>query len=76
MKTQAEIQRIHDMLVGILLGEADLGFGPQTMKVISASAHVLCWVLDHEHNVAFYDVLKLIEQEMKERGITLDDHGN
>lgn len=73
MRTQAEIQRAHDLLVGVLLGEVPELEPTQRRhkEVLSAAASVLCWILEHDHNVKFPRLLKDLEQAAKEYGYTV-----
>ena len=69
-----QLQRAHDLLVGILLKEVpNPGFDE---KYIHAAADVLCWALNHDHNIAFDQNLKRLEGALAERGFFLCDHGN
>lgn len=70
MKTQDEIQKAHDILVAVLLGEIDVGAtGNEHLNI---AATVLCWVLEHEHNHTFQDILKDIDDEARSRGYVLE----
>jgi hypothetical protein len=80
MKTQLDAQRVHDMFVAILTGEVNVPLGKDTLAVLSASTHVLCWMLEHKHGLpndgAFGELLDYVEQAAKDAGYTLVDHGN
>jgi hypothetical protein len=58
-----EIQRAHD-IVGQYCVEAD---DPATMEHVSA----LCWVLRHDHNTAFAQILEAVEEDLRRRGIRI-----
>jgi len=71
-----QIQRAHDLLVPILLGDVPLPCDERTRAYIHAAADVLCWCLQHDHNDAFANNLKDIEASLLERGYQLNNHGN
>jgi len=73
MKTRREIQRAHDLLTGIILGEAPNPFeeNPQAIETLQEWASVLCWVLGHDHNLHFPQNLEQIEKELRARGVEL-----
>lgn len=71
-----EIQRAHDLLVPILIGELKLLMGEETRKALHAACDVLCWVLNHDHNQAFADNLRKVEEAAAAKGFRLLDHGN
>lgn len=68
MKTEDEVQRAHDLLVGILLGEVDVGFSDNDKEAIAAATDVLCWILDHTHNKSFEENLKRVESIVARAG--------
>lgn len=65
-----EIQRAHDLLVGIILGETPVT-REEIKKQCSPPASVLCWVLQHDHNKAFGELLERIEQALSSMGVHL-----
>ena len=69
MKTEAEIQRAHDILAAIILKEVPLQVRPEQMERMLGSADVLCWLLDHDHNQSFTENLKRIEDAFAQMGI-------
>jgi hypothetical protein len=71
MKSEAELQRAHDLLVGILLKEIPAVFDPELLTHISVASSVLCWVLEHEHNRTFGDGITKLEADLKAQGFTL-----
>lgn len=79
MKTEAEIQRAHDILLAVLLKDVPNPFKDEgSIKGLNAAASVLCWVLEHDHNPQFPKNLEQIERYLKERGYVLqggDDGG-
>lgn len=76
MRTEDEIQRAHDQLVGILLGEVKLGLPSDLIGSISTAASVLCWILQHEHNQTFGKSLANLESLAKSAGYTLERYEN
>ena len=74
MRTQEEIQKAHDCLIGILLGDVPGGvqFEPQSRKLLEAAVSVLCWVLENEHNQNFGIFLKDIQQVYEQAGFVLE----
>lgn len=61
IRSRDEIQRAHDLvgMYAVLTNDASI------MEHVSA----LCWVLGHDHNTAFPQILEMVEQHMRERGI-------
>jgi len=76
MKTQLEIQRAHDLLAGIFVGEIPFRFTPAAEKPMHAALDVLCWVLGHDHNEAFGENLRKLEEDIRARGFVLENQGN
>lgn len=70
MKSETEVQRVHDIFTGIILGDAPC---PQTIEPadLIKLADVLCWVLDHDHNDTFSRNLVRLEAWLKDRGYEL-----
>lgn len=72
-----QIQRAHDMIVAILIGDVPNPISdPQSKQHLHAAADALCWVLCHDHNKTFGENLRKLEALLKERGYQLNDHGN
>ena len=75
MRTEAEIQRAHDVIAGLILGE-----GPKVpsncQPLLNTQAAVLCWVLEHDHNRAFSDLLKTLEKIAEDEGFELYKPGD
>jgi len=63
LRSMDEIQRAHD-LVGRYCQEAN---DHKTFEHVSA----LCWVLKHEHNTTFPQILEAVEEDLKRRGIKI-----
>ncbi len=76
MKTQMEIQRMHDILTAVMLGEVPVQLKPDTKKYLHASADVLCWILEHDHNVAFASNMANLEKYLSDKGFVLESHEN
>lgn len=74
MRTLAEIQRAHDMLVGFILDEVpeDMRVSKEDKDKFSGLACVLCWVLHHEHNDRFAKLLTSIEDWVTSKGVVLE----
>lgn len=68
MRPYRDVQRAHDMLTGILLGNVPLKLEDQDRRHINACCDVLCWVLEHDHNEAFAANLQEIEAKAFEAG--------
>jgi hypothetical protein len=70
MKSQEEIQKVHDQLTGILLEESlRVQLPPGASETLQGAANVLCWVLDHNHNSTFFDnVIEKTEKWTEARG--------
>jgi len=72
-----EIQRAHDLLVPVLLGEVPNPFEtPESKRYLHCAADVLCWILQHDHNLTFGENLEKLETGLKELGFQLNNHGN
>jgi len=72
MRSVVEIQRAHDLLHGIVRGEAPNPMRPADSEVVRVALDCLCWVLEHEDNLAFAENLGNIEHELAMRGYVLD----
>lgn len=70
LRSAEDVQKAHDRIVGILLGEAPRPEGV-CLTALQQVATVLCWVLEHDHNDAFAKLLARIEKEHAELGIVL-----
>jgi len=69
----SEIQRAHDILRALVLGEIPSPFANKTEA--HAALDAICWVLGHDHNTKFADNLKTIEEWAEEAGFILRDRG-
>ena len=72
---RAELQRAHDLLVGLILKEAPM---PEwlTRDELVLQAAVLCWALKHDHNDTFERRMVAIETWLQEQGVVLESHEN
>lgn len=68
MRDREEIQRAHDLLVGIILGDAPMPLSDEERKIVSANVDVLCWVLEHDHNRTFATNLELAQEQTRAAG--------
>lgn len=53
MRSEAEIQRAHDILLGFILDDVPAILSPKVKTSMRCAADVLCWALEHDHNQAF-----------------------
>lgn len=77
-KTAAEVQRAHDLLVGIIVDDelrALMLNHRDDLKLVSAATDVLCWLLGHAHNQEFAKNLEAFERAMLQQGYILNDTG-
>jgi len=67
-----ELQRAHDLLVGFLFdADARNQLPPGAGVRIAAAADVLCWVLHHDHNPTFANLMLNLEGIMASHGLEL-----
>lgn len=71
----SEIQKAHDILCAIILGEVVIGLDETQHKQIQANCEVLCWILGHNHNTSFADNLMSIQLAAYQAGYQLYDSG-
>lgn len=75
LRAALEIQRAHDMLKGIAIGEIPIAFGgpdAELQRAMMFSAlDVLCWVLRHDHNTEFATNLDALEEAAAKAGFAL-----
>lgn len=76
MKTGDEIQRAHDLLVGIVLDSElfDQLVNADDHQGLICSLDVLCWVLGHDHNTSFAQNIRKLELRLEALGIRLTAH--
>jgi len=72
MKSEAEVQRAHDMLIAVILGELPTPLNERNKLGLRAACDVLCWVLNHDHNQSFEKNLGLIERLAHANGGTFE----
>ncbi len=75
LRAAVEIQRAHDLLRGILLGETPLDVSPFEQPVLTSALDALCFVLKHDHNQTFAGNLERMERLLREAGVELVDSG-
>mgnify|MGYP001601445713 CR=1 FL=1 len=76
MRVKREIQRAHDILISVILGDVTIDEGTEDdLSRLRAAADTLCWVLSHGHNTQFADNLAAIEAEIPAAGFALIDLG-
>ena len=69
MKSEAELQRAHDLFVALITGDVALpSMSPNAMRNVHSAADVLCWVLDHEHNSTFACNLRQVREQVAAAG--------
>ena len=73
MKAEKEIQRAHDLLTGVLLGDADVPMSDEARRGLYFAADVLCWVLEHDHNQQFSVNMSALEAKLARMGYGLID---
>lgn len=81
MKTAKEVQRAHDILKAILLGEVPIDTENDDkvngvsvkMMLVQTSLDALCWVLEHKHNPSFAENIAHIEAALESIGFVLKE---
>lgn len=76
MKTEAEVQRAHDIMVAAILKEIPVPMTENDRKYLGAQASGMCWMLGHDHNPAFAENLEKIERWAAENGYALERRQN
>lgn len=76
MRAELEIAAAHDRLVAILQGEMPFDTTPQEMETAATLASVLCWVLQHDHNPRFQQLLDIIDARAAAHGLVLQRADN
>jgi hypothetical protein len=71
----SEIQRAHDVIAGVVLQWERFKdwFPVGTGAPLVNALNTLCWVLQHDHNPAFEETLKQVEDTMAKRGFVLEE---
>jgi len=74
VRTLDEIQRAHDILWAVVMGEVRVGIDQAAMAPWHASLDTLCWALGPDHNdqsTAFRDNLAKLERAIAVAGYEL-----
>jgi len=72
MKSADELQLAHDTLAGIVTGEVRLpSLDRRARERLHAALDVLCWVMEHDHNVAFAENLAKLRKEIGKAGYVM-----
>jgi hypothetical protein len=75
IRTEAEIQRAHDLLSLVLLDPVTgQTVDPNTQATMMHNLDVLCWVLHHDHNETFPKNLAQLEDDLARAGVTLQEY--
>lgn len=69
-----DIQRAHDILTSILMGQPDLQLDTDIMADMMACADVLCWALNHEHSQVFAKKLAFLEMAAAKAGFVFEEN--
>lgn len=77
IRDEDEIQRAHDILAAVALGEVPAEPPSETDDdfqgaYFQGALDALCWVLHHVHNPQFSENLALLEASIKARGYKLE----
>ena len=77
MRSWEEIQRAHDILVGVILREVPVEMKDrETQLGLHAALDALCWVLQDNCESDFAENLSKIEKELTARGFRLQPRQN
>jgi hypothetical protein len=68
LRSLDEIQRAHDQLAAIVLGEVPNPVAPEGMPLVISALDALCWALNHDHNRRFAEQMECIDKWLAERG--------
>lgn len=68
MKGEDEVQRAHDILIGLISGAVKVGASEKFINDAAIACDVLCWILEHKHNNEFEDNLKRLEGWAEAKG--------
>jgi hypothetical protein len=75
LRDEMEIQRAHDILEALLLGELDVPISDETRIGIHIARSTLCWVLRHDEISEFANNLAQIEKAIADAGYVLKHRG-
>ena len=69
-----QIQKAHDLLTQVLVGEVTYPFRDKeaTRPLLNAHAATLCWVMDHDQQDRFRTVLNLMSQALQQGGYSIE----
>ena len=70
MRRQEEIQKAHDMLRAVVIGEVP-NPQPDAEPIMRANLDVLCWVLEHDHNKTFTNNVQLLDEALVGMGFQM-----
>lgn len=76
LRPALEIQKAHDLLVGIILGEVFPTAPEEVKDHAKTCASVLCWVLHHDHNESFGTLITNLEANLQKAGYTIERLNN
>lgn len=71
MKTEEQVQRAHDLLLPVVMGDVPHELDDDVVRALHAAVDALCWVLGHDHNDAFQMNLSALEDHLKSQGYRL-----
>jgi hypothetical protein len=71
MRDQQEIQRAHDILEALVLGDVPNVMTEEEAPLVLVMLDTLCWVLGHDANDAFARNLRQIEADIEALGFRL-----
>lgn len=73
MKTENEIQRVHDIIIAVIRKEVPTDLDFEEMDLLAAQGSALCWALGHDHKPArkFQRIIDEIEKALTKRGYVL-----
>lgn len=71
MKTEADVQQAHDILIAFILGEVPIQLPQETDTGLRIACDVLCWMLEHDHNIHFQKNLDELMKFAEVKGFAL-----
>lgn len=75
-RTEDEIQRAHDLIIGVLNNEIKIDLNENDKTAMAASCDVLCWMLGCEHNKNFERNVQVLIQEAGNNGYFISKKGS
>jgi len=79
MKAELEVYAAHDRLIALLNRELPTELAPkdtQSEAALVGALNVLCWVLEHDHNPRFQELLDAMDEHMAQLGLALERPNN